>query len=72
MNEAYTNYNASTGEGDYCTPTRGAFWETTGLQYQLSSGGAWTPPTPANSVASTSRSGPCGKGGSAQVKLSGK
>jgi hypothetical protein len=49
MNEAYTNYNASTGEGDYCTPTRGAFWETTGLQYQLSSGGAWTPPTPANS-----------------------
>ena len=30
------------------------------------------PPTPASSVASTSRSGPCGSGGSAHVKLSGK
>ena len=29
-------------------------------------------PAPASSVASTSRSGPCGSGGSAQVKLSGK
>ena len=34
--------------------------------------GSSRPPTPASSVASTSRSGPCGSGGSAHVKLSGK
>ena len=36
------------------------------------SSGRSGPPRPASSVASTSRSGPCGSGGSAQVKLSGK
>ena len=36
------------------------------------SSGSSRPPTPASSVASTSRSGPCGSGGSAHVKLSGK
>ena len=36
------------------------------------SSGSSGPPMPASSVASTSRSGPCGSGGSAHVKLSGK
>ncbi len=49
MNEVYTNYNPATGEGGYCTDTAGALWASTGLMYQLSSGGAWTPATTANS-----------------------
>lgn len=50
MDEVYTAYNSSTGEGDYCTGTYGDTFESTGLQYRLSSGGAWTPATTANSV----------------------
>jgi hypothetical protein len=49
MNEVYTNYDSTTGEGDYCTPTAGANFESTGLEYQLSSGGAWTAATTSNS-----------------------
>ncbi len=49
MNEVYTTYNATTGEGGYCTDTSGTTWATTGLMYQLSSGGTWTPATTANS-----------------------
>jgi Ricin-type beta-trefoil lectin domain len=50
MNEVYTNYNSATGEGGYCADTSGVTWATTGLMYQLSSGGAWTPATTANSA----------------------
>jgi Ricin-type beta-trefoil lectin domain len=49
MSEVYTYYNSSTGEGHYCTETYGANLETTGLQYQLSSGGAWTAASTSNS-----------------------
>jgi hypothetical protein len=50
MDEVYTAYDSSTAEGDYCTGTYGDLFESTGLQYRLSSGGAWTPATTANSV----------------------
>jgi hypothetical protein len=50
MNEVYTNYDSATGEGGYCADTAGATWASTGLMYQLSSGGAWTPATAANSA----------------------
>jgi Ricin-type beta-trefoil lectin domain len=50
MNEVYSNYDATTGEGGYCTDTAGALWESTGLMYQLSSGtSTWTPANAANS-----------------------
>jgi hypothetical protein len=49
MNEVYTDYDSSTGEGDYCSDTKGDLFESTGLQYQLSTGGSWTPATTANS-----------------------
>jgi Ricin-type beta-trefoil lectin domain len=49
LNEVYTTYNSATAEGGYCTDTPGALWESTGLMYQLSSGGTWTPATTANS-----------------------
>jgi hypothetical protein len=49
MNEVYTDYNTSTDEGDYCSDTSGDLFESTGLQYQLSEGGSWTPATTANS-----------------------
>jgi hypothetical protein len=49
LDEVYTNYDSATGEGAYCTDTAGALWESTGLMYQLSSGGTWTPATTANS-----------------------
>jgi Ricin-type beta-trefoil lectin domain len=49
MDEVYTNYNAATAEGAYCTQTSGSLWESTGLQYQLTTGGAWTAATNANS-----------------------
>jgi hypothetical protein len=49
MDEIYTDYNASTGEGDYCTLTKGDVFESTNLKYRLSSGGAWTSATTANS-----------------------
>jgi hypothetical protein len=49
MDEVYTDYNSSTGEGDYCTLTSGDVFASTGIQYQLSSGGSWTPATTANS-----------------------
>ena len=44
-----TDYNSSTGEGDYCTLTKGDFRQQN-LQYQLSPVGAsWTPATASNS-----------------------
>ncbi len=49
MNEVYTDYDSSTGEGDYCTITKGDVFESTGLQYQLSQGGSWTAATTSNS-----------------------
>ena len=49
MDEVYTDYNSSTGEGDYCTLTKGDVFESTGLQYQLSPGGSWTAATTSNS-----------------------
>ena len=49
MDEVYTDYNTSTGEGDYCTLTNGDVFASTAIQYQLSSGSAWTPATTANS-----------------------
>ncbi len=52
MDEVYTDYNSSTGEGDYCTLSYGDVFESTGLQYQLSSGGAWTAATTSNSIMS--------------------
>jgi hypothetical protein len=50
MDEVYTDYDSSTHEGDYCTSTYGDLFESTGLQYQLSAGGAWTAATTANST----------------------
>jgi Ricin-type beta-trefoil lectin domain len=50
MDEVYTSYNSSTGEGSYCTLSDGDVFESTGLQYQLSSGGAWTPATTSDST----------------------
>jgi hypothetical protein len=47
--EVYSDYNSATGEGYYCTSMAGATFETEGLQYEFSSGGAWTPATAANS-----------------------
>jgi hypothetical protein len=52
MDEVYTVYNSSTHEGEYCTSSYGDTFESTGLQYQLSTGGAWTPATTANSTTS--------------------
>jgi hypothetical protein len=52
MDEIYTDYNSATGEGDYCTLTKGDVFESTNLKYRLSSGGAWTPATIANSTMS--------------------
>jgi hypothetical protein len=49
INEVYTTYNSSTGQGDYCTQTYGANMETTGLEYQLSSGGSWVSADPTDS-----------------------
>jgi len=49
MDEVYTDYNTSTGEGDYCTLTKGDVFASTNLQYQLSPGGSWTPATASNS-----------------------
>ena len=49
MNEMYTSYNASTGEGDYCTQTYAAAWSTFALQYLPSYGGAWVAADPSNS-----------------------
>jgi hypothetical protein len=49
MDEVYTDYNSATAEGDYCTVTYGDLFESTGLQYRLTSGGAWTSATTANS-----------------------
>lgn len=49
MDEVYTDYDSSTGEGDYCPLTKGDVFESTGLQYQLSQGGSWTAATTANS-----------------------
>jgi hypothetical protein len=49
MDEVYTDYDSSTHEGDYCTGTYGDEFESTGLQYQMSSGGSWTAATTANS-----------------------
>ncbi|MQY07315.1 hypothetical protein ACRB68_54150 [Actinomadura sp. RB68] len=48
--EPYTNTNPNTGEGYYCTETRGSLWFVGGLQYQLTSGGAWSSATSANST----------------------
>jgi hypothetical protein len=52
MNEVYTDYNSAAGEGDYCTVTKGDVFASTNLKYQLTSGGAWTPATTANSSTS--------------------
>ena len=49
MDEVYTQYNPLTAEGYYCTTTYGDLFESTGLQYQLSSGGSWSAATTANS-----------------------
>ncbi|WP_019070421.1 RICIN domain-containing protein [Streptomyces hokutonensis] len=50
MMEVYTNYDPTTGEGQYCAETKGAVYQTTGLQYQSSYGGGWTAATAANST----------------------
>jgi hypothetical protein len=45
--EVYTSYNASTHEGDYCTQSYGADFETSALSYRV--GGAWVAAAPSNS-----------------------
>ena len=65
MMEVYTYYNPATGEGQYCTGHRCGV-QTTGLQYQTTYGGAWTPATTANSSLSLSAPGPTGLGCSDQ------
>jgi hypothetical protein len=47
--EVLTYYNPATGEGQYCSQAPGAVFQTTGLQYQTTYGGVWTPATTANS-----------------------
>jgi hypothetical protein len=47
IDEVYTNYNSSTGEGEYCTQSYGADFETSALRYRI--GGTWTAATPSNS-----------------------
>jgi hypothetical protein len=49
MDEVYTQYDPSIAEGYYCTSTYGDLFESTGLQYQLSAGGAWAAATTASS-----------------------
>jgi hypothetical protein len=50
MDEVYTDYDTATGEGDYCTGSYGDRFASTNLEYQLSTGSAWTPATTANSA----------------------
>ena len=47
IDEVYTNYNSSTGEGAYCTQSYGADLETFALRYRI--GGTWVAADPGNS-----------------------
>lgn len=47
IDEVYTNYNSSTHEGEYCTQSFGADWETRALKYRIS--GTWVAAVPSNS-----------------------
>ncbi len=47
MFEVYTNYNAATGQGYYCTETVGAQFHATGIQIKV--GGTWSLLTTSNS-----------------------
>jgi hypothetical protein len=47
IDEVYTNYNSSTGEGAYCTQSHGADWETSVLNYRI--GETWVAADPSNS-----------------------
>lgn len=49
MMEVYTYFDNATGEGQYCSQTRGAVFQTTGLRYQTSFHGRWIRATTRNS-----------------------
>jgi hypothetical protein len=50
QDEVWTDYDSSTAEAYYCTATYGDLFESTGLKYRLTAGGAWRAATPSDST----------------------